>query len=287
MELKLFRALWGLDGPLSSVASQIVAAGYVGIEDALPAAEDCAALRADLQASGLEFIPVIEFEGVLDEQDQLRRFRDGLELAKTFEPAAVGAFLGRDEWSLSRSIEFFKHVAEIESEVGLRAHHETHRGLALFTPWNTVAILDAVPELRLCCDFSHWVVVCERLLEDQREAIELAARHAQHVHARVGYDQSPQVPDPRAPEYAQQLETFESWWKLIWEAQHAAGAQTSTLTPEYGPSPYLQTLPYTGAPVADLAAICDWQATRAREQFTAWREDVRTDTGQDPSLTPA
>jgi len=270
MDLNVFRHLWGLDGPTSSLIPRIAAAGYAGIEVELPPDGECAALRAELEASGLGYIPIVIL-GDSSEADQARRFREALELAKTFDPVGVTAHLGRDAWPLARSIEFYKRVVEIEVEVGLRAAHETHRGLPLFTPWDTAAILEAVPELRLCCDFSHWVVVGERLLEDQRAAVQLAARHASHVHARVGYDQGAQVPDPRAPEYAKQLETFEGWWRLVWDAQSAAGVRTSTLTPEYGPPPYLQTLPYTGAPVVELADVCDWQAQRAREQFEAWQ----------------
>jgi hypothetical protein len=41
----------------------------------------------------------------------------------------------------------------------------------------------------------------------------------------------------------------------------------STFTPNYGPPPYLHTLPHTNVPVASLSEVCDWQANRAREQF--------------------
>jgi hypothetical protein len=43
----------------------------------------------------------------------------------------------------------------------------------------------------------------------------------------------------------------------------------STLTPEYGPPAYLHTLPHTAMPVADLWAICHWQAQRALVQFAS------------------
>ena len=273
LELAVFRHLWGLDEPLSIVAPRIAAAGYAGIETELPPRDECAALRAELDASGLRYIPVILLDDA-SKEDQVCCFREALELARTFDPVRVTAHTGCDAWPLSRSIELYKRIVEVEAEVGLRAAHETHRGRSLFTPWDTAAILEVVPELLLCCDFSHWVLVGERFLEDQRAAIELAARHALHVHARVGCEESPQVSDPRAPEYANHLEVFESWWRLVWDAQRAAGAQTCTLTPEYGPPPYLQKLPYTGVPVANLAEVCDWQAARAREQFDAWQQSL-------------
>jgi hypothetical protein len=39
------------------------------------------------------------------------------------------------------------------------------------------------------------------------------------------------------------------------------------VVPEYGPPPYLPTIPYTGAPVADLWAICEWARERLRARY--------------------
>ncbi len=123
--------------------------------------------------------------------------------------------------------------------------------------------------LKLCCDFSHWVCVCERLIDDQTAIIAQCAQRAIHLHARVGYEEGPQVPDPRAPEYRQHLEAHERWWDIIWSAQKQRGMEESTLTPEFGPPPYLHTLAYTGTPVAKLWEICNWQAKRQAERFAS------------------
>ena len=53
----------------------------------------------------------------------------------------------------------------------------------------------------------------------------------------------------------------------IWQSQRERGFTHSTLTPEFGPPPYLHTLPHTHVPVADLTAVCDWMAARQRERF--------------------
>jgi hypothetical protein len=121
--------------------------------------------------------------------------------------------------------------------------------------------------LRLCADFSHWVCVGERLLEDQDDILQRCAQRTIHLHARVGYEEGPQVPDPRAPEYQRHCEAHERWWEWIWAAQAARGDTETTLTPEFGPPAYLQTLPYTNVPVANLWDICDWQAQRQAEKF--------------------
>lgn len=130
------------------------------------------------------------------------------------------------------------------------------RGVA--EPWET-----AFPKIKRFGDL--------KLLDDVPEILRRCARHALHIHARVGYEEGPQVPDPRAPEYQRHLEAHERWWRMIWESQKERGARESTLTPEFGPPDYMHTLPHTYAPVSDLWEICDWQAERQRDQFSQLR----------------
>jgi hypothetical protein len=109
-------------------------------------------------------------------------------------------------------------------------------------------------------DLSHWVVMSERLIHDQEAAIRLVASRAIHVDARVGHEEGPQVPDPRDPAWSNHLEAFETWWDL-------AITSDQVVVPEYGPPPYLPTIPYTGEPVADLWAICEWARERLRTRY--------------------
>jgi hypothetical protein len=109
--------------------------------------------------------------------------------------------------------------------------------------------------------------VCESTLDDAKEILDLACSRATHIHGRVGYEEGPQVPDPRAPEFHDHLARHEGWWDQIHEARKAAGTDVLTFTPEYGPPPYLHTLPHTRQPVADLWEICLWSADRARARW--------------------
>jgi hypothetical protein len=125
-----------------------------------------------------------------------------------------------------------------------------------------------VPGLRLTCDFSHWVNVCERLLESEWDTILELAPHAHHVHGRVGYPQGPQVPHPAAPEYAEALESHQRMWEALWTSQIARGYTVTTMTPEFGPDGYLHTLPFTNAPVADLWDINVWMGHEERRHLS-------------------
>ena len=96
------------------------------------------------------------------------------------------------------------------------------------------------------------------------------ARHAQHIHARVGYDQGPQVPHPAAPEYAAALAAHQRCWEAIWTAQREQGLAVTTLTPEFGPDGYLHTLPFTQQPVANLWQVNSWMGKTESLHFQAW-----------------
>lgn len=268
MDLLLFRALWGIDQPWQEALPRIHDAGtFHGIEAPLPHMTPHPDFTAALADHGFRCIPMIFTEG--DTVDaHIASFREQVEAAMGFGPTLINCHDGRDAWTEAESIRYFEAVLAIENDLGARVAHETHRGRILFNPWITDRLLKRFADLQLCCDFSHWVCVCERLIDDQQDILNRCAERALHVHARVGYEEGPQVPDPRAPEYALHLDAHERWWDLIWHAQHQRGVAFSTLTPEFGPPPYLHTLPYTEQPVADLWDICTWQAERQARRFT-------------------
>jgi hypothetical protein len=45
------------------------------------------------------------------------------------------------------------------------------------------------------------------------------------------------------------------WWQAIADRRKAEGAEVLTITPEFGPPDYMQTLPYTRQPVNDLWGV--------------------------------
>jgi hypothetical protein len=197
----------------------------------------------------------------------LASLREQVEECVDDKPLFVSAHTGSDAWSLNEAEDFYAAARDMEAELGIAISHETHRSRYFGTPWNTYRLLERIPDVKLTCDFSHWVCVAERLLEDAAPILSRAAKNCHHIHSRVGYEQGPQVPDPRAPEWLAHLQVHERWWEEMWSAQHVRGADTVTLTPEFGPPPYLHTSPVTQQPVADLESICDWMAQRQADRF--------------------
>jgi sugar phosphate isomerase/epimerase len=274
MNLKVFRHLWGVmpttaeaEQRIEPLAKQIAACGYQGVESVVPAAPNRARFQAALQEHGLAYMAQIMTQGN-SPAEHLASFRALLNEAAALDPALVVCHGGRDGFEPEEATAFFRDALAIEEDVGIPVAHETHRSRILFSPWSTRRILEAVEHVWLCVDFSHWVCVCERLLGDAEEVVRLAASRARHLHARVGFEQGPQVPDPRAPEYARHLAAHEQWWDWVWDAQEQNGFNESTLTPEFGPPMYQHTMPYSREPLADLDEICNWVAVRERNRFT-------------------
>lgn len=274
MDLKCFKTLWGHEGSLEEAIASARADKFDGIEGQSPSsAESRKTFRNRLSDAGLDYIAEICTAGsyVPDRHatpaDHLESFRRQANTALECHPLFLTVIAGCDAWPFSQSVDFFAAALQIAEGLGVIASFETHRSRSMFHPWIARDLLLELPPLRLTCDFSHWCCVCERLLDTEPEILALCAERAHHIHARVGYDQGPQVPHPAAPEYHTALEAHERWWKLIWESQIARGQAVSTMTPEFGPDGYLHCMPFTRKPVAGLIEINLWMKTRERQRF--------------------
>ena len=271
MKLELYRNLWGVPGPVRPALARVAAAGYHGIEAVLFSDSQAAALRRALRLeTGLVFKGVAWPRG-RTVRDQLASLRREVRRLLRLAPGSLSVIGGYDCWSDDDAARYFEGALRLEEQVGLPLAHETHRNSVLFHPAPTRRILARFPELKLVCDFSHWVVACERLIDDQLDLVRQCGRQAVHLHARVGSEQSPQVSDVRAPEFARYRRAFEQWWDIVWTEQERRGLAVSSLCPEFGPPPYLQTAPYSGRPAADLWAVCEWQKKRQQARFARRR----------------
>lgn len=268
MTLESYRHLWGVDEPLPAVFPKIKALGYTGIETGLGGISDKVQFRELFTQHGFKMIAMI-FTSGMTVREHLDSFQTQVEEARDFKATFINSHSGADAFSREDSLEFFRGAIEIEKASGLQVVHETHRGRILYNPWITQFVLNELPAVKLCADFSHWVCVCERLLNSELDIIQQAADHTFHLHARVGFEQGPQVSDPRAPEYQTHVKAHESWWDLVWASQRRRGFMASSITPEFGPPPYLPMLPYKLSPVANLWDICEWQNQRQRQRFAA------------------
>ena len=275
MELHIYKTLWGHTGSLDEALASCREHDWSGLEGPAPALPDeRKKFRTKLARAGLGFIAEICTAGsyVPDRQaspaQHLESLRRQAVAALECQPRFLTVIAGCDAWSAGESVDFFGPALALGEELGATLSFETHRSRSFFNPWTTRDLLRQLPALKLTCDFSHWCMVCERLIDTEPEVLALCAERAHHVHARVGYDQGPQVPHPAAPAYQAALEAHERWWTQIWRSQSARGMSVSTLTPEFGPDGYLQSQPFTSVPVADVSQINAWMAERQRRRFS-------------------
>jgi len=170
------------------------------------------------------------------------------------KPLFVNCHTGRDIFSLRDNLDLFELGHTLSSDLGVSLVHELHRGRALFCGPETKRYLDIMPHLRLTADFSHWFCVHESDLADQPQNTAAAIQAATHIHARVGFREGPQVGYPTSPANKPWLDRHMALWSEIIVRRKSEGAPYLTITPEFGPAPYM---PIYSA--ADLTVADPWE----------------------------
>ena len=270
MKLMFFCPRWGsADVPVEVFAEKVKGADYDGVELSLPFDDQPFQKRIlkALEGQGLAFIAQHHETANPDPGAYLDEYRRRLESLAAARPLFVNSQTGKDWFSFDQNRKLIDAARAISAKSGVTILHETHRGKFSFNAQTTAKYLAADPDLRIAADFSHWCVVSESLLEDQTEAVSLAISRADHIHARVGYPEGPQVSDPRAPEWRPALDAHLGWWDKIVDAHKKKGTPALTVTPEFGPAPYMPTLPHTGMPLASQWEVNVYMMGLLRERY--------------------
>lgn len=281
MDLFVTRTIWSGPENFDLLLEQTVAGGFDGIEGPIPETDKQrqewrkqlkdrqlvyiaeATTGSDRHDPGNWWIPQPD----RTPQQHLDDLKWTVEYAEAMGALFVSAMTGYDAWSWQQNVDYFGQALELQAASGVIISFETHRSRSLFNPWVTRDLLKLYPTMQLTCDFSHWCVVCERLLDSEWEILELCASRARHIHSRVGFAQHAQVSDPRAPEFQAALIAHERWWDLIWRWQAQRGFSHTTMTPEFLWDNYMMTLPYTQQPIGDVWDITCWMGARQKQRF--------------------
>jgi sugar phosphate isomerase/epimerase len=256
-ELKLLATNWGFPGSLDSYCAKAKGEGYDGIEIWWPMGKkEQDELFAVLKNYQLEvgFLCGGSDSNYQKHFDQFTKMADGAALQTIQRPLYINCHSGRDYFSYDQNKTFIDHTLTLSKKTGIIICHETHRSRILYAAPVARQYMENIPELRITLDISHWCNVHESLLADQEETVSLALSRADHIHARIGHPEGPQVNDPRAPEWDEAVKSHLAWWDKIIEQKKKAGQRMTILT-EFGPPYYMPALPYTQVPVADQWAI--------------------------------
>jgi sugar phosphate isomerase/epimerase len=271
MKIKFFSPHWGMEQlPLEQAFAQIKEAGYDGVEMAVPfqpeAKEEFLGLlakhRLDLiaqqwSAAGNTF------------EEYKQSFKEHLYHFASVQPLFINSQTGKDYYTFEQNTQLIKLAAIVEQDTGVAIVHETHRGKFSFSALTTRNYLEAIPDFSIAADFSHWCNVSESYLQEQQQTVAVAIARTRHIHARVGHPQGAQVSDPRAPEWKEALQHHLHWWDAIIDRQRKAGTALFTITPEFGPWPYMPALPYTRQPVTSQWEVNLFMKNLLKDRYTS------------------
>lgn len=241
--------------------------GYDGVEAGLP--EDDAErdkMLAGLEKYNLKFIAQ-HWETVEPGfKKHYKEFELRLRNLAELKPFFINSQTGKDYFSYEENKKLISLAENISQETGIHVIHETHRGKFSFAAHVTKQYLEKIPELRITLDISHWCNTAESLLHDQKEAVDLAISRTDHIHARIGFAEGPQIPDPRDPAWNDALQFHLNCWdKIIKLKKEKEGS--ITITPEFGPYPYMMNLPFTKQALADQWDINEYMMNLLKDRY--------------------
>lgn len=259
MRIKYICPYWGQEGTTPAhFLKRVIDEGYDGVEINLPDSRD---FVNDFQ-NALEHVrhskPAFIFiaQQVLSlrnerAEDYLKRMTQRLGDLVSLQPDFINSHTGKDYFSFDDNCRAIEAAENISQQSGIPILHETHRGRFTFHAATLLPYLDRFPQLKLTGDFSHWCTVSESMLSDQEDILEQIIPFVHHLHARIGSTQASQVNDPFAPEWKSNVETFINWWRKIVETRIKTKESNFTICPEFGPVPYMPTMPVSQTPLCD------------------------------------
>ncbi len=260
MQIQYCCTFWGCENEKPDVfVDKVLSAGYEGIEIFLPSPTDpfteiFIEELEDVLGRNPGFIFIAQqltAPGNDTVDEYISRMTKSLMELAAYQPAFINSHSGKDYYSFDDNCKVIEAALNISHKTGVRILHETHRGRFSFHAASLIPYLKKFPELELVGDFSHFCTVSESMLQDQEDTIRQIIPHVSHIHARVGHEQGPQVNDPFAPEWKNHCTLFEGWWQQIIRYKKENGGTHLTITPEFGPSPYMPLIPFTQQPIAN------------------------------------
>jgi sugar phosphate isomerase/epimerase len=277
MKIKFFCPRWGFENiAWETFLANVKEAGYAGIEW-FPYSEkiDHPKVIGLLQQYQLEFCIVMT---VLERHDNFEDYLTALRnqllnlsviSTRDYGPLHITAQTGREHFTVEQVEDCLLCCKQVTQQTGIPIYQETHRNKWAYAAHVVRPILERHPDLLLTLDVSHWFCVSESYLEDQQPTVEKAIEHARHIHARVGHTQGPQVYEPSAPEYAEALEAHLKIWDKWIRTRIKEGASYCSITPEFGPPPYMVFANRKGSPGEEQWRLNYWMKSLLEKRYHA------------------
>lgn len=227
--------------PLDRVAGMVAEAGYAGLAIDLGATdvETAHAVRPHLQREGLTPL-IVAFPRSVES------LRETLIMAKDFGSPYVNVVGQVFPLTVDGAIPVIRRWIEMSDDVGMPVHFETHRNCITNDLFATLSLLDAIPEMRLAADLSHYIVDREfklPLAPWEQALLSRCLARSDSFQGRVASRQQIQL-QIDFPQHAKWVTLFQGLWKeglADWRARNAAGEVVFLC--ELGPPEYAITGP--------------------------------------------
>jgi len=247
--LEVFQALWAMqrripgqaERPVEENFALVAAAGYdgMGIDLGVTPLDKAAAMEPLFARYNLGCL-ITAFVKSMDGMKPV------LDLAKRLNACHVNLIGQVMPLGVDATVPVVRRWIEMADAAGIALQFETHRNSITNDMFATLQLIDAVPEMLLCADLSHYVVGREfDFPPDARtesHITRLLARSAS-FQGRIASRQQIQVPF-RFPQYQKWLGLFLAWWEQgfrIWRRNGGQGPLNFLC--ELGPHEYAMTGP--------------------------------------------
>ncbi len=243
MKLLMLCTQWGHENlPVEEFFIKVKEAGYDGVDTWLP--EDKNERNNFISLLNKYQLAIVSHQHQA-KGNSINEYIKSLEyyLALSLEcnPLLINSHSGRDYFTLDQQLIVIDTIEEFSVKNNITIAHETHRGRIGFSPYNAMDLFKLRPEMKITADLSHWTCVTESFLENSWEIVEEAIKRTSHIHARVGFTQGPQIPDPRLDAWQEPVDFFLNIWQQMIDYQKSKNVDFITITPEFGPPPYMWT----------------------------------------------
>ena len=245
--LKVYTSLWAMmphdqSGVILSyeeICEKVAAAGYDGMALDLGAGDIAQAREVQPIMARYGLTPlIVAFPKTVESM------REVLVMSKDFGAPFVDIIGQVMPISVDGMIPVIRRWMDMAEEIGIPVQFETHRNCITNDLFTTLSLLDAIPEMRLCADLSHYVVDREFKLPLQHHEKMMISRilhRADSFQGRVASRQQIQL-QLNFPQHQKWVDLFKGWWQEgfeRWLSQNQDG--DCIFLCELGPPEYAMT----------------------------------------------
>ena len=216
-KLEIYQSLWAMElrlpgvpeRPMEENFAMVAAAGYHGlcIDPAVHEIDDFLALKPLYRKYRLKCM-VNAFPAKVEELPPL------LELANELEASLVNVIGQVMPLTVAEGIPVIRQWMRDAEQAGLPLLFETHRDCTLNDLYYALQLIEAIPEMRLCADLSHYVIDREMRLplnDTDRGYMHRILQRSDCFQGRIANREQIQV-QIDFPQHQEWVEQFKAWW---------------------------------------------------------------------------